>query len=139
MTIYFDLCYKIETKIYPKFHKDWKFKKFMGLLFQRTCVQFLAPIPRLTTVSNSSSRDPTPSKGLLEHCAHIVHIHTFRQNTHAHKIKVNLKTARISDPVTLDCSALPSDFSDLFVHAEPVLTVCCQGPWPCLKVNIAKT
>jgi hypothetical protein len=34
--------------------------------------------------------DPTPSSGFNRHCMHVVHILKCRQNTHKHKIKVNL-------------------------------------------------
>jgi hypothetical protein len=39
----------------------------------------------------SVSRDPTPTPGSLWHCMHKVHLHTCRQNTHAHKIKNKTK------------------------------------------------
>jgi hypothetical protein len=51
-----------------------------SVLFQRTQVQFPAPIKQLMAVCSSSSRglDPTPSYRL-----------TCRQNTNAHEIKLN--------------------------------------------------
>ena len=58
-------------------------------LLQRTWVWFVVPTRQLTTVCNSSFRQP---HSLFAGTRHMVHGHRGRQNTRIHKIQIKSKT-----------------------------------------------